>query len=307
MEKEIFRKTLYKDKLKTIYALSQCKLSVLFDWFDNSGCQWAYGSQHAFLMCVREIVNSDGQYKNFDSKKSLSEAAIRKRYQRHRSISPEQRFLLIFKQRQIAERKNSEIRNSLFSYSPIENFQLGYEEKLLWQDKTEQITKSVYEEINRIYRTTVGYTLYRTDLTAHGLWINYELSQYLLDNMLSSEFPCKIPVEDLLQIKENQGLFFVFPGSQMSKFLKSTEKEQQHILLKRQEIINSGIVEDQENFYVFKNYYGFTSPSLAASVLTGVNINGKIYWRDEKGKTFKELHPNFEKIKRGPGRPKKSS
>ena len=304
MEKEIFRKTLYKDKLKTIYALSQCKLSVLFDWFDNSGCQWAYGSQHAFLMCVREIVNDDKQHKNFDPKKLLSEAAIRKKYQRHRSIPPEQRLLLNFKQKQIAERKKSVIRNNLFAYDPIEKIQS--EVKLPFQDKVEEITRSIYAKLARMYSVTAGYALHRTDITAHGIWVNYELAQNLL-NDLSIDTPIELPIEKLVQIKEGPGAFFVFPGSQMSKNFKSKEKEHQHILKKRQEIIDSGMVEEREDLFILKESVAFSSPSSAASVLTGININGQIYWKDKCGRTFRELHPDFDKIKRGPGRPKKSS
>ena len=76
---------------------------------------------------------------------------------------------------------------------------------------------------------------------------------------------------------------------------------------KRKELIESKVVEERDGIYVFQENYAFSSPSSAASVLLGINVNGQVYWRDGRGKTFRELHPNFDKIKRGPGRPKKSS
>ena len=146
-------------------------------------------------MCVREIVNNDKQHKNFDPKKLLSEAAIRKKYQRHRSIPPEQRLLLNFKQKQIAERKKSVIRNNLFAYDPIEKIQS--EVKLPFQDKVEEITRSIYAKLARMYSVTAGYALHRTGITAHGIWVNYELAQNLL-NDLSIDTPIELPIEKLV-------------------------------------------------------------------------------------------------------------
>jgi len=57
----------------------------------------------------------------------------------------------------------------------------------------------------------------------------------------------------------------------------------------RQELIANGVLQAEGASYRFTQDYAFSSPSTAAAVVLGRSANGRIEWKDAKGKTLKEL------------------
>jgi Domain of unknown function (DUF4357) len=57
----------------------------------------------------------------------------------------------------------------------------------------------------------------------------------------------------------------------------------------RNDFIDSEILKAEKNKYVFQEDALFKSPSAAASVIVGYNINGLEVWRDFTGKTWSEI------------------
>ena len=290
--------------------------NVLFDWFDLPEHNWAYGSQQRFLDWVASEEEKRAKKIN---PKPLSKGAIRKRYQRNQKIPPEQRsFCLDRKEqrRKLRETQNNEfLTRILESDNQLDNFD-DISDNLLLLESIKKPLHKAFEEVARVSKTihllwekTMRYRLNSSIIAAHGIWINQDVAQRL------QQFPMDFGLGEILldlaqnetRLETDRGLFFVFAGSQMVKNAKTLEDGYEHIQKKREELIKSGILEEQDQFYIFKTYYAFSSPSLAASVLLGMNVNGQKYWIDYRGKTFKELHPKFDKMKRGPGRPKKSS
>lgn len=293
MEKIFFEESAYKAGLNDRYLSSNKSCNVLFNWFDAPNHCWSSGSQQHFFECVADIINE-----NNPQNKKLTTAAVCKRYQRFRQQTPEQHLRIEAKLwktiEAIAEIPVSvEYDNNNFPLSKI------------FQEKLDKIWMQSHKTLDLIFSTNSRYTLNRKDISAYGIWINYELAQLVLKNW-SIDFP-RLPIE-LALTQNGHGQFLVLAGAQMVKNTKLGEKHQ-HIRLKRQEIIDSGMVEEREDLFILKESVAFSSPSSAASVLAGININGQIYWKDNRGRTFRELHPDFDKIKikRGPGRPKKSS
>lgn len=56
----------------------------------------------------------------------------------------------------------------------------------------------------------------------------------------------------------------------------------------RQKLIDQGVIKKTNGKLVFTKDYLFSSPSTAAAVVMGRNANGRIEWKDSKGKTLKE-------------------
>ena len=51
--------------------------------------------------------------------------------------------------------------------------------------------------------------------------------------------------------------------------------------------MNEGIIDKEKGIFV--EDYIFSSPSAAAAVCLGYNVNGLTFWKDKKGTTLKEL------------------
>lgn len=56
----------------------------------------------------------------------------------------------------------------------------------------------------------------------------------------------------------------------------------------RQKLIDQRVIKKTDGKLVFTKDYLFSSPSTAAAVVMGRNANGRIEWKDKKGKTLKE-------------------
>lgn len=84
--------------------------------------------------------------------------------------------------------------------------------------------------------------------------------------------------------------FVVKAGSQA--VAESVPSMQQHVRGMydlRQELIANGVLLQEGAGYRFTQDYPFSSPSTAAAVILGRSANGRIEWKDAKGRTLKEL------------------
>lgn len=57
----------------------------------------------------------------------------------------------------------------------------------------------------------------------------------------------------------------------------------------RQTLVQKGVLEDEGGSFRLTQDYSFNSPSTAAGVLLGRSANGRIEWKDEHGRSLKEL------------------
>jgi hypothetical protein len=57
----------------------------------------------------------------------------------------------------------------------------------------------------------------------------------------------------------------------------------------RQSLLSQGVFLEEKDRYRVVQDYTFSSPSLAAAVLLARSANGRIEWKDDKGRTLKEI------------------
>ena len=57
----------------------------------------------------------------------------------------------------------------------------------------------------------------------------------------------------------------------------------------RCDLIENGVLTDNGDHYRFSQDYVFSSPSTASAVVLGRSANGRIEWKDSRGRTLKEL------------------
>jgi hypothetical protein len=84
--------------------------------------------------------------------------------------------------------------------------------------------------------------------------------------------------------------FVVLAGSQAVGQPRESAKDYWAALLtKRQELLTDGSTTPKDGHLVFTRDVEFSSPSAAASIIHGGNMNGLEAWRDENGVTLKQL------------------
>lgn len=84
--------------------------------------------------------------------------------------------------------------------------------------------------------------------------------------------------------------FVVQSGSQaVGEAVPSMEQHVKGMFDIRQELIANGVLQTEGSSYRFTQDYAFSSPSTAAAVVLGRSANGRIEWKDAKGRTLKEL------------------
>jgi hypothetical protein len=84
--------------------------------------------------------------------------------------------------------------------------------------------------------------------------------------------------------------FVVKAGSQVAgHIVPSMAEHLPGMLVKRQELIDLGVLAQQGNDYVFTQDYTFSSRSTAASVVLGRSANGRVEWKDVQGISLKVL------------------
>jgi hypothetical protein len=80
--------------------------------------------------------------------------------------------------------------------------------------------------------------------------------------------------------------FVVFKGSKAS--LETVPSITPSFLNLKNSLISKGILEKEDNKYVFTDDYIFNSPSTAAVIVMGRNANGLTEWKMTSGKTLKD-------------------
>jgi len=80
--------------------------------------------------------------------------------------------------------------------------------------------------------------------------------------------------------------FVVFKGSQAVIKHRVSAKG---IRVKRESLVEKGVLVEVGDVYQFSRDMEFGSPSMAASVVRGGNTNGLTSWKDEKGRTLKDI------------------
>jgi hypothetical protein len=93
--------------------------------------------------------------------------------------------------------------------------------------------------------------------------------------------------DTLAEGRESADGFIVFAGSLARKAVQPSTHP--YMLDLRSKLIASGTIEEQTSGLVFVRDYEFNSPSTAAGVLLGRAANGRIEWKNEQGRTLKEL------------------
>ncbi len=84
--------------------------------------------------------------------------------------------------------------------------------------------------------------------------------------------------------------FVVFAGSQaVVKEKPSAHTHTPYLIDQRQRLIESGALLDKGGHLLFAEDVEFTSPSAAASVVKGGSENGRTAWKNEDGRTLKQL------------------
>ena len=81
--------------------------------------------------------------------------------------------------------------------------------------------------------------------------------------------------------------FVVFKGS--TAVDKERPSAAPAVIILRRKLIAEGTWVAQDGFFVFTKDIEFTSPSAAASVIHGSGANGLTAWKDEEGRTLKEI------------------
>tara|TARA_B110001469_G_scaffold54145_1_gene52257 strand:+ start:377 stop:1237 length:861 start_codon:yes stop_codon:yes gene_type:complete len=85
----------------------------------------------------------------------------------------------------------------------------------------------------------------------------------------------------------NEGIV-VHKGSTCSKDFTPGAKDA-HFAKRREQMLKDGIIEETVKGLVFTEDFAFKSPSGAAAVISGGHVNGWTTWKDETGKTLKEV------------------
>ncbi len=100
---------------------------------------------------------------------------------------------------------------------------------------------------------------------------------------------CKIK-NALARGRRTEGGFVVFAQSTaVSTIRPSAETQYPNTVALRQRLIQEKTLVEKEGLYIFVKDVEFSSPSAAAAVIHGGSANGLTAWKDENGKTLKEL------------------
>ncbi|MBC7622588.1 MAG: GIY-YIG nuclease family protein [Aeromicrobium sp.] len=106
---------------------------------------------------------------------------------------------------------------------------------------------------------------------------------------MASVLTCKGKGVAATGYEASQG-FVVKVGSQaVAESFPSMQQHVRGMYDLRQELIANGVLALDGMGYRFSQDYPFSSPSTAAAVILGRSANGRIEWKDAKGRTLKEL------------------
>jgi Domain of unknown function (DUF4357) len=100
---------------------------------------------------------------------------------------------------------------------------------------------------------------------------------------------CKIK-NALAKGRRTEGGFVVFARSTaVLKVRPSAEAQYPNTLTLRGKLIQEGTLVERDGLYAFIKDVEFTSPSAAAAVIHGGSANGLTAWKDETGRTLKDI------------------
>lgn len=88
--------------------------------------------------------------------------------------------------------------------------------------------------------------------------------------------------------RTNSG-FVVYSGSEAVVELRPSAKDLKWLVESRENYKKKGILQSKDSKLIFTKDVEFSSPSTAAAVICGGNKNGLIAWKDNNGRTLKEL------------------
>lgn len=60
----------------------------------------------------------------------------------------------------------------------------------------------------------------------------------------------------------------------------------------RRTMLDSGVLREEEGFFIFTSNYNFSSPSAAAATVIGASANGRISWKLPDGRTYADWEEN---------------
>jgi len=83
--------------------------------------------------------------------------------------------------------------------------------------------------------------------------------------------------------------FLVLKGSQAVLQERPSSEKYPWARNMRQELKKDGVLVEQNDHLLFTRDAEFSSPSAAAAVVHGGHANGLIVWKNDKGKTLKEI------------------
>lgn len=81
----------------------------------------------------------------------------------------------------------------------------------------------------------------------------------------------------------------VLQGSQAVKEARDSASKYPSVLVKRNKLIEEGVLTEQDEAFIFRKDVEFSSPSAAAATIHGGSANGLIAWVDSKGTQLKQL------------------
>ena len=90
----------------------------------------------------------------------------------------------------------------------------------------------------------------------------------------------------------NTGGIVILAKSRIYKFEPDYIAEHTHIVKARKFLKDNNLLDEitDKNYYILKENYELTSPSTAASVVTGRSENGRVKWANKDGKKFEEIY-----------------
>lgn len=93
--------------------------------------------------------------------------------------------------------------------------------------------------------------------------------------------------------ESNQG-FVVRQGSRAALDTAPSMKEHVRGMYDlRMDLISNGVLLRQGDMYTFSQDYTFSSPSTAAAIVLGRSANGRVEWKDQAGKTLKDIQDSL--------------
>jgi uncharacterized protein with ParB-like and HNH nuclease domain len=120
------------------------------------------------------------------------------------------------------------------------------------------------------------------------LFVNAYGLKYDIDNHEDNTIILSMTYKNITAYATLKGhLFVVKKGSKAT--LSNQNSLQEALRNKKNELIDKRILIEDEDALVFSENYPFTSPSMAASIITGSSVNGKLLWKLDSGESLSDI------------------